>query len=498
MAALSAAPLWEQQRRFFITEGPRVWRDSIVPSYVSTNPFLGDFLAQVLAAYITEVGAPGGPIDVIELGGGSGRLAFHVLRSLRRRLGPEPCPAFRYVLSDLAPSMLDYWRQHPRLRPFVEAGVLDFAEFDISRPAQLHLTESGDILLEGPADRPAAVVASYCFDSVPQDLFAVDGAGHLSEYLVRSCGGVEWPESAELSFEDRPCPDAKPRYDDPELEDVLSGYRHLGRPAMVPFPNTAISSLAYLADRYPHGLLALIGDRGFTHPDQAEMLSAIEPTRHGSVSLPVNFHAIGQWFLGRGGAAWHPDHVARSFNVSAFALSPDRPLPKTATAYRVATATGDPDTFFTVKKAVQAQYSSLGVPEAIAFLRLSHWDADIFDAMFLHLLDRLGDDPPDEVGLAELVATVDHVWDGFYAITDGDLAFMAGSVLYAGGAYREALGYFDRSLVASGATVDAWLNSAVCHHMVGARDQALACVGRALELAPGLDQAVTLLQELLA
>ena len=53
-------------------------------------------------------------------------------------------------------------------------------------------------------------------------------------------------------------------------------------------------------------------------------------------------------------------------------------------------------------------------------------------------------------------------------------------------------------LNADDTAVDAWLNCAVCHHMVDERDQALACVGRALELAPGLDQAVTLLQVLLS
>ncbi len=106
---------------------------------------------------------------------------------------------------------------------------------------------------------------------------------------------------------------------------------------------------------------------------------------------------------------------------------------------------------------------------------------------------------PIDVGRAELVAAVGHVWDGFYPVRDTDMAFQAGTVLYAGGAYREALEFFDRSLASNVAPrIDAWLNSALCHHMLGAREQALACVGRALELAPGLDQAVTLLEELLA
>jgi tetratricopeptide (TPR) repeat protein len=277
----------------------------------------------------------------------------------------------------------------------------------------------------------------------------------------------------------------------------------LGRAALVSFPITALECLAYLADRSPGGLLALVGDRGFTNPEDSEVLSVVEPTRHGSVSLPVNFHALGEWFLRRGGAACHPDHRARSFNVSMFALpgspgSPTAPWPRTEAAYRAGAATRDPDTFFTVKKAVQAQYDSLSVPEAIAFLRLSHWDADIFDALFLHLVERLSSEPLDDGGRRELVAAVGHVWEGYYPVRDNDLAFKVGSVLYAAGAYREALTFFDRSLAANDAAVDAWLNRAVCHHMLGERDEALACVGRALELAPGLDQAVTLLQDLLA
>ena len=43
-----------------------------------------------------------------------------------------------------------------------------------------------------------------------------------------------------------------------------------------------------------------------------------------------------------------------------------------------------------------------------------------------------------------------------------------------------------------------WRLWETCHHMLDELDEAVACVGRALELAPGLEHAVTLLHELLA
>ncbi|HEX3425232.1 MAG TPA: SAM-dependent methyltransferase [Acidimicrobiales bacterium] len=492
--ALSAAPVWERQRHFFISEGPRVWQQGIVPSYISTNPYLASMLAEILVAYRAEMGQP---IDVVELGAGSGRLGFHILRELTARLEPGDV---RYVLTDLSPGMVEFWRQHPDLRPFVDGGVLDFALFDVAEPAPLALKVSGHVLGAQPSERPVAVIASYCFDSVPSDLFHVDEDGRLFECLVQvvqpdAAGDAHqgsWPDQDGFLFDLRPC--GASYYGDAALDAVLEELQATALGMTVPMPATALQTLAFFADRWPCGVLAVIGDRGFTQPEYASELSVVEPTRHGSVSFPVNFGAIGTWVESRQGKAWHPSRPARSFNVSAFVFS----CPGTATesAYRNAVDTRDADTFFTLKKAMEPHYYELSLREALALIRLSHWDPDIFSALSTRLVDAI-EEPLDAATRAELRFTIDRVWAAHFAVGEDHLAFQLASVLYAVGDYRQALEFFGHAQGGTpGGSVDAWLNSAVCHQMLGERQEAIACVGHALTLAPGLEYAEELLQEL--
>jgi tetratricopeptide (TPR) repeat protein len=179
--------------------------------------------------------------------------------------------------------------------------------------------------------------------------------------------------------------------------------------------------------------------------------------------------------------------------VSAFAL--DVPGTGTESAYRHAVETRDPDTFFTLKKAMEAHYQELTLPEALALVRLAHWDADIFSALFAHL-DAL-DEPPDVITRADLLFTIDRVWEAYYPVGEDDLSFRLAALLYAMGEYRLALEYFGRAQESPpGASVDAWLNCALCHQLLGEDDEAIACVGEALSLAPGLKAAHDLLEEL--
>lgn len=479
--------MWESQRAFFVDEGARVWQDGVVPSYVSTNPYLGGFLAEIIAAY---AGDAAGPLDIIELGAGSGKLGFHVSRQLSTRL-VAGAPPFRYVLTDVAPAMLDYWATHPRLRELVDGGLLDFALFDVEHPAPLRLAVSGDVIGEERADRPLAVVASYCLDSVAQDVFFVDEDGCLFECLATYSGPAGKPDEAVLAYEMRPC--SGDHYGDPELDALLDEYRTTARGVTLTFPRAAMAVFDFFARRWPLGLLALIGDRGFVRAADSLPLTAVEPTRHGSISFPVNFGALGGWFAGRGGSARHPAHTPRSYNLSSFSLG--RRSHAAEAAYDHAARTRDPDAFFTLKKMMQQHYSALTPTEAVAFLRLSHWDADIFSGMFPHLLEHLGE-PVDAAGRSELMQAIYGVWDNYFRVREDDVAFMLASLAYAAGQYGDALQFFDMAIQETGGSADCWLNSALCHELLGERERAIDCVYKAIVADPNLPHPAELLERL--
>ena len=91
--------------------------------------------ARLIRAFLVDralsSSGPGGPRDpdddhpeplyVVELGAGSGRLAFLLLRALEE-LGPSlPLPAggLVYVATDAARANVDAWRAHPQLAPYL-------------------------------------------------------------------------------------------------------------------------------------------------------------------------------------------------------------------------------------------------------------------------------------------------------------------------------------------------------------------------------------------
>lgn len=97
----------------------------------------------------TGNGSGRGPVYIVEVGTGHGRLTYHVLRHLvsMRDAWPTPAPMaeevgtsasekhksprppFLWVSTDFSSSNIRFLRQHEPLRPLVEAGLLDFAIF---------------------------------------------------------------------------------------------------------------------------------------------------------------------------------------------------------------------------------------------------------------------------------------------------------------------------------------------------------------------------------
>ena len=162
---LSDSILWRDLRRYFQQMGIRSWSQGRVPHYITTNPFVARYscsrcLPRLGPATISRSWSTRRAVHVIELGSGSGRFAFHFLRSILPSL--PPTPAFRgirlrYVMTDFSDSHLEFWLKHPRLAPFVESGVLDFALFDPTQEDSLTLHHARETFGPGQVANPVAV-----------------------------------------------------------------------------------------------------------------------------------------------------------------------------------------------------------------------------------------------------------------------------------------------------------------------------------------------------
>jgi hypothetical protein len=432
-ARLSERPVWPLQRAYFEAQGPRAWASGAVPHYVTSHPYLARAFAEVIAGFAADrararPSSEPRPLYIVELGAGSGRLGYQIVRALRAALdlaaaGWRPI----YVMTDLAERTVAWWQAHPWLRPLVDAGLLDFARFDVESDDRLTLRASGRVIsTSAPADE-LVVIANYVLDSLPQDVFASDGTTldeclAATPQLVASVAGSGFA-AIEMTYALRPA--APDYYGDPLLDGILEQHRRDAR-GVFTFPCAAIAGLERLRAMASGRMLLLSADKGGARLDEVGGDTGPGLSVHGSVSMTVNYHAIGAWALARGGTWMHTAHRRGTLEICAFAVGASDPR-ATAAAFSRAIAQRGPDDFYTIKKVVTRRADELALAELLAYLRLAGHDAKLF----LDLAPAIGAAVAgaDADDREDLALAMERVWDGYLPIGEStDLATVLGAL----------------------------------------------------------------------
>jgi len=209
--------LWKIQRWYYQNYGMECWESMIVPSFVTSNAFIAQQTARVIAGYIRDTIGEGNytskePVYVIEVGSGHGKFSFLVLQSLVEMSEflpvlvedevPESTienesmnsatairkPAFVYLITDVSQKALEAIASHPAMQTFLETGILELALFDAEESTQegmynpllFTLHPSNDALefstaAENSEDEyPPLFICNYVFDSLVQDAFRIE------------------------------------------------------------------------------------------------------------------------------------------------------------------------------------------------------------------------------------------------------------------------------------------------------------------------------------
>jgi hypothetical protein len=484
---LSQSVLWRCQRRFFEEQGVEAFSAGTVPHYITGNPCIAQAYTRLVLGWLRDFSTADAhrdqePIHIVELGAGSGRFAFHFLRRLVPALESPSLRGIRirYLLTDLSRSALDFARSHPLLAPYVDSGVLTFAPFDAE----------GDQTLVLPPHAPMIVLANYFFDGIAHDAFAVrDGVLHEGLATLTSPRPEPDPTDPELltrgalTFEYAPL--AWPRdgyYGDDLLDDLLRGYEDRLADTAFLLPVGALRLLDRLRTQAGGRLLLLSADKGIMR--EADLLDreAVTPAIHGSVSFPVNYHAIAQYAAAHDGEALLPAAQFAHLGIGVFLVGQRAGL-ELRLAHDDAVARWSPDDFYSVKKGLEPSYGSLSLDQLLAFLRLSGWDVNVFLGSHAALLGVAAQATRPQ--REDLYAAVQAVWDAYYPIgEERDLAFEIGLLLCEIAYYREALPFFERSLESHGDDAGTLYNCGLCHHQLGDHQAALSYMDRALALDP--------------
>jgi tetratricopeptide (TPR) repeat protein len=501
--------IWRLQEAYFRERGVAAWRQGEVPHYVTSNPTIANSYAEIVFAFRRDDdrAAPGAadnePLTICELGAGSGRFAFYFLKRLlhlcqQSAVAPQ---SFRYVLTDAAEDNLEFWRRHPSFQAFFKEGMLDVARFDVNDSTRLESQTSGAIVEAGSLRRPLVVIANYLFDSVPQDLFCFRD-GHALRCLVSLSADVD-PQSADaaallaalqLHYDYEPL--TQPPYREPDLQELFGFYRENLRDSHVLFPAAGLRCLRRLAALSQRGLMLLSADKGAHRLDALDGRPAPDLVRHGSFSLPVNYHAFARACETGGGLALLPSGAHHSIEVMALLmLAEPGAYRRTRQAYQRHADEFGPDSFYTITRHARPTIPTMSVESILAYLRLARHDSHQFGRYLPRLQDLAAGFDADT--RAAVTDAVEKVWEIYFPLgEDLDLANGIACLFYAIDDFPRALVYFARSIEIYGRDSGTLYNMAACHHLLGNAEQAAALLREVLAHDARNEAAAALLAEI--
>jgi tetratricopeptide (TPR) repeat protein len=492
---LSKSKIWSFQRHFFDERGHRAWSERVVPTHVTSNAFIADAYARVVFRFLRECALlpedspfaldPERPVNIVELGAGSGYFGFLFLNKLidLRELAPFPLPQFRYVVTDFTQSNVDFWRDHPCFQPFVEYGLVDFARFDAEKDESIELSHSDETLAPGKTVNPIVVIANYVFDSLVHDVFRVQaGAIEEGRAVLHADTAPETTDnpldSLQVDYEYRTL--ESPAYGDPTLDGILEEYSTTIGDTSLPIPVGAVQCLGNLERLANDRMLLLSADKGYTSLEQLGGLGDPHIVHHGSVSMMVNYHALIRRAEARGGFGLAASDREASLEVVALGTTPLGNLPETQLAFeQVVERFGPVDTYFITNMPMAEK---VDLEQLLTVMRLSSWDPFTFSSI-VPAINRAIPDAHAST-LRRLRKALKEVWRLYFPLDGRDVAFDLGYIYFALSHYPEARYFYGESLRFNGPHQTTHFNLGLCEYKLGQIRRALEHMERALEVEP--------------
>jgi hypothetical protein len=470
------------------------------------------------------------PLYIIELGAGSGKFSYFMLKALEEMqdVCDFPLGKIVFVMTDFTEKNFSFWQSHPALKKYFESGQLDAAIFDAVEDTKIKLWRSGVELGPGSCKNPIVVVANYLFDTLYHDIFQIDN-GALKEGLI-SVGSKHSEEPDPLDPEIIQRLENQYRYveidpayyteeegDEKAIRRVLQWYleyfRHNPRGASILLPIGALRALRRLSFFSNGRALVISGDKGNNSPEQFAGLMDPHIAVHGSFSLMVNYHAVGAWFTNKGGFTLHNPQEEASLKVSTFLLSPEgtfdskdndsdfmgeslaavdasraKHFPHLRQAFHDWVDQFGPNDFFVLQKSLKEDLVNPPLRTVIAMLKLGDWDPDVFfkfrDTILTHAPtcgQKLRND---------LCRGIPRVWANYYIMdTDKDIAFEIGRFYYGIKDYANALFFYKESTATVGEHHVTYHNQGLCYYSLKQLPTALEQFRKAFGMCPEYEKA---------
>jgi len=500
--------LWELQRSYFDQEGINAWV-SQVPFFVTSNPFIANCYATLVISFIRDwvnkhPDAKNHPFYIMELGTGSGQFSFYVqkqLHQMRRELGMDDIKIC-YIMSDFTESNIKYWETHPALQPYLQDGSLDFAIYNMENDDPITLYNKKVALTPENFVNPLTVFANYIFDTVSHDIFSVTN-GRLHEVLVSLTtdqddlrdGKAVDGEKISIDYTQQVI--RGPYYSDPHFNAILADYQHTLKDTNFLFPIGGLLAVKKLKKLTNDKLFIISSDKGYSTLDTIDNLGYPTLAFHGSFSMMVNFHAMGEYFRHSGGDYFLQSQrkgIKTEVFTSGFKLAD---LPETRVAINRVVEGMSPADYFILHRRMSDSFQECGLDTLASHMAFSGWDPYIFHKLNSRINSQIDD--AESATITYMIENIPKIIDNFYYMPKADNTFFEVAVFcHMSKHYEQALHYYKQSEpYCTDSKFGLYYNMALCENHLGKLEDALASFKKACELDPDSKEAeewVTYLQ----
>ncbi len=503
-------------KQYYTEGGVAVWTGGDIPFHITNTPLLAAEWVQTIFAFLRDFHRQGlldptAPIQVYELGPGTGRHAYFLLRELAkaeqdsRVIVPEGLQ-FVLELAELGTKGLDVLEEHPQLQPYIESGKLRLSQFDISedRFPKPHHQQAAE---RAPSPNPVFVIANYVLDSLPYDVVRCQGPHRsLARATIRVQGLApdqdprsisDLGEKIDLSFS---FSKDEASFERADWDHVLSRYEDLEE-THLPFPTGAMGFMERMREWSKTASVLLAADKSFVSMEQLSGLEVPELVPHGGgFSFNANVHTMGYLAEGWGGQAWHTSPRDGTMDLSHI-VYPAKGQTFPGNFGEMGIRFERLEAFhaidrFRLKESIDEVVARPKIRLALDLLRLSGLDPQVFYEVSDQLLVGLDAEDLEEECEAELDSVLERCLDAVFPVGDEiDMAFEVGRLAYRLENYALSERAFKMSIADFGEDSKTLFNLGLGWYYQERWERAEHAFGRALELDPEYSDAAEWLEK---
>lgn len=473
---LSESKLWQIQRNYFKAMGVEAW-DKEVPSYISSNAFIGYEYALLVTEFINDTRRhhPQTQYEtfyIAELGVGSGRFSFYFLKAFNELLALYGLTEqkFCYIVTDIVEENLKFCEKNPSLAPYLEKQQLDFATLNIEEDQDFFLRKRQQPYSALRTKTPLIIIANYTFDCVKHDLFEIKEGilqerkmGIRSRYKHFDIENAKHLNELKFDYQNYDI-DLENYYQNPYLNEILQDFSAKLKDVNtnLTIPLGAMQFLDTLQKLTASNYFMIAGDKGFSKLEKVHLLeNKTHVAYDGCFAFYLNFPSIAEYQKKLGGHCLLTGND-NSFKVCLFSQGASfDELVNTRACFETRLERTGPDEYCFIYDEFAINSYRFAMRSLLSMLRLSQWDPDAYAAVHDRLLSLL---PTCDRALRdEVLLDLNKVRDNIYHINQGEDVF-------------NYLGIFYQTMDKDDIAIDLYLQSIALHSKLAASHHNIALI----------------------